>query len=79
MTNNPSHVQTTAYSVSLTVTITDTTSVNSGGTANNNFTKSNISIPIFITDPCSTTTLQNVRVTNGSNAVVLNFMTLGNL
>jgi hypothetical protein len=58
------------------VTITDTTSVNSGGTANNSFTKSNISIPIFISDPCASTTLQRVKTYIGGN---LGFASAGSL
>ncbi len=67
MTNNPAHVATTSYAVTLTVTIIDTQSVTYGGTANQHYDKENISIPIFITDPCASTTLNPVKVAGTAN------------
>ena len=67
MTNNPAHVAISAYAVTLTVTIIDTQSVTYGGTANQHYDKNSISIPIFVTDPCASTTLNRVKVAGTAN------------
>ena len=65
MTNNPSHVKASAYSVTLAVTLTDTNSKAYAGGADVSFNKTGITIPLFISDPCATTTLEKVNADAG--------------
>ena len=63
-TIKPTDVQSGAYNVSLTVTMTDVNSkLYNGVGANLDWTKSGLTIPIYVADPCTGTTLKKVNST----------------
>ena len=63
-TNNPALVSASAYSVSLTVTLTDTKSkLYDGVGLDKSWTKSSLAISLWVADPCKATTLKKVNST----------------
>jgi len=67
-TNNPALVNSNPYTISLTVTLTDIKSKLYDGVGNNkDWTKSNLSISIWVADPCKTTSLKKVNSTGSTD------------